>query len=286
MSSALRTVAFVDGQNSSKNLQKFAFSTSHFDREFRLDERHFRWRGFFSDMAAWFAEKTGVGHRLVRAYWYNAASITPFEKSERVVANALSECQKTAPDLTVEQLRRLAEDWHTQERRRFDVDRRRVLEDIQRRTEFLEFRFVGQYRVEPFTVHQFGLNPDGSCFYMGKRVGEKGVDVGIAVDMIAKMPNYDVAVIVSGDADFIPAIAHVKDHLRSVYQFSVAKGVPPRISYLSPWLKGTVDVFGYFDEARLLGKYLDPAAVPPAIAEEISRRVEELQAALPDPRRP
>ena len=75
---------------------------------------------------------------------------------------------------------------------------------------------------------------------LGKRVGEKGVDIGIAVDMIAKMPNYDVAVIVSGDADFIPAVCHVKDHLRSVYQFSVAKGVPPSINYLSPWLKGTV----------------------------------------------
>ena len=66
--------------------------------------------------------------------------------------------------------------------------------------------------------------------------------------MIAKLQAYDVAVLVSGDADFLPAVRYLKDSLKQVYQFSLARGVPPRINYLSSWLIGRVDAFRAFDE--------------------------------------
>ena len=65
----------------------------------------------------------------------------------------------------------------------------------------------------------------------------KGVDVGIAVDMMSKMAEYDAAILVSGDADFMPVVRYLKDHLRYVYQFSLALGIPPKIKNLSPWLR-------------------------------------------------
>jgi uncharacterized LabA/DUF88 family protein len=45
------------------------------------------------------------------------------------------------------------------------------------------------------------------------RYREKGIDVAIAVDMVdmAYRGTYDVAALVSGDADLVPAIVAVKD---------------------------------------------------------------------------
>lgn len=40
--------------------------------------------------------------------------------------------------------------------------------------------------------------------------GEKGVDVKLAIDMITLKETYDIAVLVSGDADYIPAVVAVK----------------------------------------------------------------------------
>jgi len=275
----LRTVVFVDGQNFRKNLQAFSFQAPGSPQRYKLDEKHFRWREFFADVVAWFAKETSYEHRLVRAYWYNAYDMTPFQRYPEAVRRAHAECSRHAPEITQDQVIDLAQQWHAKQHAWFYGSRRQMFEEIQRKTDFLEFKFVGQFRVEPFTVRHFVRNHDGTYDYQGTQVGEKGVDVGIAVDMIAKMTNYDVAIIVSGDADFVPAVCYLKDHLRGVYQFSVAKGVPPSINYLSPWLKGIVDVFGYFDELTLLSDYLDHGSgIPPAIINEVKGRIAQLQA--------
>ncbi len=103
------------------------------------------------------------------------------------------------------------------------------------------------------------------------------MDIGIAVDMMAKAPNYDAGILVSGDVDYMPAISHIKDQLRHFYQFSLAKGIPPQIRHLSPWLRGVVDSFQSFDELRLLEEFLRRNDIPLYILEEIDRRIEELK---------
>lgn len=103
------------------------------------------------------------------------------------------------------------------------------------------------------------------------------MDVGIAVDMIAKMPHYDAAILVSGDADFLPVVGYLKDSLKYVYQFSIAKGVPPSIRYLSPYLRGKVDCFASYDEPELLTRFLNRSSgIPPQILTAIDTRVAEL----------
>ena len=47
---------------------------------------------------------------------------------------------------------------------------------------------------------------------------EKGIDVNIAVDMLhlASENHYDVAILLSGDSDFVPAITQVRKHHKEV----------------------------------------------------------------------
>ena len=279
----IRTAVFVDGANFRANLRDFSFRSPDqmYRRDFSLEERHFDWKGFFAGALAKFDEVTGWEHRLIRVHWYNAASISPWIASERRRQEWARQVVSRHPEiegLTPEEVIDLAYRWYRAERDYFERLREQTFEGIQRRTDFLEFKYVGQYQVRPLQEYIIQQRENGRINYQGTRVGEKGVDTGIAVDMIAKMPNYDAAILVSGDADFLPAVGYLKDNLKYVYQFSVAKGVPPSIQYLSPYLRGKVDCFASFDELELLDKHLNRnSGIPPAILEAIDARISNLR---------
>ena len=280
---SLRTAIFVDGANFRANLRDFSFTSANpnDERAYQLEERHFDWKSFYRGVLAKFDEATGWEHRLIRVHWYSAASISPWPSSERQRMDLAQRVVNRHPEiggLTPEAVIDLAYRWYRQERNYFERLREEVFEDIQRRTDFLEFRYVGQYQVHPLREHRIQRREDGEISYLGVQVGEKGVDTGIAVDMIAKMPNYDAAVLVSGDADFLPVVGYLKDNLKYVYQFSVAKGVPPSIRYLSPYLRGKADCFASYDEVELLDRYLNrDSRIPPAILDAIDARISDLQ---------
>ena len=277
----LKTVIFVDGRNFKYSLQAFRFQAEgapNTGRYYRLDEKHFHWREFFLGVVNKFAVSTGFPHRLVRAYWYNAETIRPYQVTDRLVDNVLQQFKAQHPSLTPDMIKGLAKGWYDRERSNFDYAKEAVFEGIQRRIDFLEFKYVGEYVVKPFEPHRLSQQEDGEYFYQGTREGEKGVDVGIAIDMIAKLQAYDVAVLVSGDADFLPAVRYLKDSLKQVYQFSLALDVPPQINYLSPWLIGRVDAFRAFDELEFLDTYLNRASgIPPAILKSIDVRLNYLR---------
>jgi uncharacterized protein (TIGR00288 family) len=48
---------------------------------------------------------------------------------------------------------------------------------------------------------------------------EKGVDVNLAVDMVSNAYNnkFDIAILVSNDADFVPAVLEVQSLAKKVY---------------------------------------------------------------------
>ena len=221
-------------------------------------------------------KKTHLDHTLVRAYWYNAETITPFQKNIRWVQDIIDRYGEDFPELDQEKVESLARQWWERERDAFQLARSTIFEDIQRRSDFLEFKYVGQYVVRPFDPYTIERGAGGRIVYRGRRVGEKGVDIGIAVDMIAKSSNYDAGILVSGDVDYMPAISYIKDQLRQFYQFSLAKGIPPQMRHLSPWLKGVVDSFQYFDELKLLEEFLLRNDIPPYTIEEIDRRIADL----------
>lgn len=284
----LRAAIFVDGANFRANLRDFSFKSSPQGgreyREYRLEERHFDWKSFYAGVLTKFDVATGWEHQLIRVHWYSSESISPWISSEdqqRRLARRVVDQHPDVSGLTLTKVINLAYNWYTGERDYFQRLREDVFENIQRETDFLEFRYVGQYQVQPFRPYRIQQGENGEIIYRGTQVGEKGVDTGIAVDMIAKMPHYDVAILVSGDADFLPVVGYLKDHLKYVYQFSVAKGVPPSIRYLSPYLKGKVDCFASYNEVELLNDYLNRSSgIPPAILAAIDDRSAELKARI------
>jgi uncharacterized LabA/DUF88 family protein len=63
--------------------------------------------------------------------------------------------------------------------------------------------------------------------FLHKWVEEKGLDTSLAVDMVALQDNYDVAVVVSGDADSIPSIRHMKSRNKHTAAVEFINGSPP-----------------------------------------------------------
>ena len=220
-----------------------------------------------------------MSHRLIRAYWYNASSMRPFEPSISAADKVVNNYQGKYAELSAEMVLRLAENWYIEQRRHFEQTKDQVFEKIQRQTDFLEFKYIGEFVLKPFKCLKLEKQIDGTFIYQGTREGEKGVDVGIAVDMMSKMTEFDVAILVSGDADFIPIVRYLKDHLKYVYQFSLARGIPPKIQYLSPWLTGCVDISSGYNELELLEVYLARKAksISPGVMASIDQRIEELR---------
>jgi uncharacterized LabA/DUF88 family protein len=277
----LKTAIFVDGANFRANLRNFAFQSSPpmGNERYRLQEQHFNWKSFYRGVLKKFDDTTGWEHQLIRVHWYSSASISPWvshSDEQRFALRVVNEHPEIA-GLTTQNVIASARSWYDRERSYFERLRERDFENIQRQTDFLEFKYVGQYQVHPLRPYRIQRNLDGTIHYLGTQVGEKGVDIGIAVDMIAKMSYYDVAILVSGDADFLPVVGYLKDNLKYVYQFSVARGVPPSIQHLSPFLRGKGDCFESFDEVELLTDHLDRTSnIPPAILVAIDARVADL----------
>ena len=64
--------------------------------------------------------------------------------------------------------------------------------------------------------------------FFSKSVSEKGLDTALAVDMVTMLDNYDVAIVISGDADMIPSINFAKSHNKSVGVVEFLEGYPPK----------------------------------------------------------
>lgn len=279
----LKTVLFVDGRNFKYNLRVFRFDFPAKKDErvsyYALDEKHFLWNKFFPGVINAFNLALGIEHRLIRVYWYNADKIRPFIKNPDLARVIVDNYKEKFPDLTIEKVLDLAKCWYDLEYKHFQLAKDQIYAAIQKNTSFLEIKYIGEYVVHPYTVWKLEKDRNDRFIYEGTRIGEKGVDVGIAADMIAKMPYYDVAVLISGDADFIPVVCYLKEHLKTVYQFSLSQGLPPKIKYLSPWLRDIADFFLSFSELELLRDYLyiESGTIPDIIKKAIEGHIKELE---------
>jgi uncharacterized LabA/DUF88 family protein len=88
--------------------------------------------------------------------------------------------------------------------------KKRFYHGVQSATDFVE-------------VHQHGHWKLDMLYHTAS---EKGLDTSLAVDMVALQDTYDVALLISGDADGIPGINYVKSRSKHVGVVEFRKGSP------------------------------------------------------------
>lgn len=88
---------------------------------------------------------------------------------------------------------------------------RRFYFGVRRDTDFIEIIDSAHWKVDFFR----------------KSLSEKGLDTALAVDMVALCDNFDVAILISGDADNIPSLRYIKSKNKRVGVVEFIKGYPP-----------------------------------------------------------
>ncbi len=89
---------------------------------------------------------------------------------------------------------------------------------------------------------RLGFTP--RVFHKSRDKRTKGVDITLAIDMLANAidNNYDAAVLVAGDADYVPLVEEVKRRGKMVVLWFFER------SGLSPELRRAADVFEAYEE--------------------------------------
>lgn len=205
---------FIDGENLRHSIIKLF---PEFDKRKYLPKAE--WDSLFD----WIVEKSIPGAERVRSYWYVVKGIdfipsnisllekkgdTIFldkspkntERREKYEAakNKKEFVAKYFADLKDKQgkMRARARGWDT------------IHELIEGSSRSVEFRKVGTIKYDLLTQ---------------KLCDEKAVDVHLAVDMVTLKDIYDVAVILSGDQDYVPAVRAVKDSGKRVVNVAFLK---------------------------------------------------------------
>jgi len=220
-----RSVIFIDGQNLHKRLQGI-----------QLQEKDIDWSGVFGYLLP-------PRGQLIRAYWYQPARVaawewTPFHAKHCPAGMVLADFQAQA------------QGFYAAERQRLEDLQKNVYARLEEDFECVEFRYSGVLKLDPVGTW---LDKKGAI-RVGRRVGEKGVDVALAVDLFRFSENYAHAILVSGDFDYVPAIQAVKDRLRSITIVPVMSGAPPSASGHARRLRGMSDFEKPLYETDLKGQ--------------------------------
>ncbi len=213
-----RICIFVDGENFRHSIGAL-FPDDYESKDYLPAKAN--WDGFFDHLVDQVADKAGDCERL-RTYWYVVQSIDfyprdvpdprKFTTAHKVLKwDAGTKAQLA--NLSGDDLKKKVEELTRQmkDRKRSKQDRFRGWTDVQDEialaNDRVEFRRAGALRCNLFT-NEFS--------------GEKAVDVKLATDMIVLIDSYDVAVLVTGDEDYCPAVSHVKDRGRTVVSVAFA----------------------------------------------------------------
>ncbi len=206
---------FVDGEN-------FRHSIVELFQRFRQEDylpKSANWTQLFD----WIVNEVVNGGERLRTYWYVIKTIDFYpnhlpniakpdtseaakQKLERILSrhepykNELEGLQGEARNDRMIEMVRVLEGLEESKRERFNgwVE---IQEGISKRHKAIEFRRAGAMSCDLFT---------------NKLGREKAVDVKLAADMITLNDIYDIAIIVSGDQDYVPAVEVLKDYGKRV----------------------------------------------------------------------
>jgi len=205
---------FVDGENLRILINKLF--PNEFSQEKYLPKTD--WKELYSYIAK---ETTKTSHEIIRTYWYVIQYLdffpykfpdhtTETDKLKELLSknkpyktelenltgqNLVSKMKDFVDNLLKEKekMKKRFEGWLT------------IQNGISTDNELIEFRRAGANSYNLFK-RSFGV--------------EKAVDVKLAVDMIMLRDIYDIAIIVSGDQDYVPAVQIIKDFGKKVVNVS------------------------------------------------------------------
>ena len=223
-----RFVTFVDGSNLDGVLKHLNLRVDDYGSFYRhvFEQSVQFWGRTFAEGAPWASAQHS------RIYWYVVGKMdewdlgdpkaearlrSRFELNPRLRDGYTEDVMRRLPDLPAD--RRLDEAWAIcfGETREWYDNKRRALErkkrfyhGVQAATDFVEIRQEGHWKVD--LLHH--------------SLTEKGLDTSLAVDMVALQETYDVALLISGDADGIPGINYIKGRAKHVGVVEFRRGAP------------------------------------------------------------
>jgi len=205
-----RACIFVDGENFRHSLKAlFEHGRYSFRRSDYLPKAD--WHHFFTAIA------NNFDCELLRTYWYVVESV---------------DCQPYAIPHQWEEKAKVLGRWFRNKIQACttDPERRAVLreleQDVEKKRKRMESRAKGWYEVQAAIEHnndQLEFRRCGSIRHdlvTGEFGTEKGVDTQMTTDLIELAGIYDAAIILTGDADYLPPVHAVKRKGKLVYSVS------------------------------------------------------------------
>lgn len=201
---AKEVCVFVDGENFRHSIVSLF---EQFDPNDYLP-KNASWDALFD----WFVSKAVDEGERVRTYWYVIQLLDFFP------------CRFPDADSNPESLRRLLskDRWCQNKLKGLDGKQllskmKELVKELRSRQNSMRYRFEGWRKLQDGISSRWSrieFRRAGAITYnlFDKSLGtEKAVDVKLATDLIVLREIYDVAVIVSGDQDYVPAVQVVKD---------------------------------------------------------------------------
>ena len=247
----MKACVFVDSENFRGSINDL-FNRDK--RKFYLPE-HARWGDFFDYIVA---ESSGHQAKRLRTYWYVVDFPAPsprlrdFPQSSDEIDEwvkrhweAIEDGKKT----------REKKDLHS-------LTAEKIIEELLWRGKATQKRFAGYRRIQRKIAHAHSaveFRRSGAIKHdlFSHRLGpEKTVDVNLAVDMLQLRDIYDLAVIVSGDQDYVPAVQAVKNAGKTVVNVAFTDAENNMLPGGAPQLNEVADrplIIGYAKFAEFLG---------------------------------
>jgi len=187
-----RAVALIDGENFYYKLGEFS----------ELRPWYLDWKKFLESI-------TPEGHELIRAYYFKCERIGAYDFTRSLPRRVNQNLNGETP----EDRKKRAMVWYDKVVSDYQKQLSDYEHNIASRWADIEIRKVGTLKVDPWDEEV---------------LGEKGLDVGLAVSMVEMSALADLVVLVSGDADYAPAVQVVKQKLKKVSVVRFFSGPPPK----------------------------------------------------------
>ncbi len=235
-----KVIILVDGQNLYYNL-----------KDLGLVEKDIDWTKLFASFLS-------QDDELVRTYWFRAQKVLDSFYTKDALYNQFywkrhrvhhDHYKNKQLDLIPKNIQEEADahckeilDWIDEARKNF-AKLEYAYDQLSMENEDIEIVKKGVLKIDP---------------YSKKYLGEKGVDIALAVKMISLSVNKkcDKIILISGDYDYAEAINFVKDNMTKIHIVRMHKGYPPKSKSMSRDLSVLADRVIDVYEADVRSKFL------------------------------